>query len=209
MTSVTDMLRLFFPIRALEEDEAGLRIEKPNVPKTLRDTLRLVADWSVLGVGGTDGVDGMSSVGSGLLAIEGDAFSDSGESSVRKDTWEVLLLLRGFIHHEPIQSPSEGLSPFCAFSPTTGESTLGAAGRWSMVSTLSTSTLGRVSAALVETTGDVGTACAVTMVVDSCGCGGTVRVAAMGVISSLGTLREIGTSSSMASVSDSARDWSP
>ena len=53
VTSVTDMLRRFLPISApaaLVEDDAGLRMEKPNVPKTLRDGFRFVAVISFLGV---------------------------------------------------------------------------------------------------------------------------------------------------------------
>ncbi len=128
VTSVTDRLRLFFPIKAFEEEDEGFRIEKPSVPKTLRDGLRFVAACSVLGVGGTGTVGGVSSVGRDLLAIEGDACWDSGVSPMGKDTWGVLLLLRGLIHQEPIQSPIEGRSVFTASSLRAAESKLGVAG---------------------------------------------------------------------------------
>ena len=108
LTSVTDMLRRLREARALDEDD-GLRIEKPSVPKTLRDVFRF-AGAAFVGVAGTDCVEGTSSL---VEVIDEVSFTDSTLSLSRgKGTRGALLLLLGLTHHEPIQSPNDGLSPF-------------------------------------------------------------------------------------------------
>ena len=63
-------------------------------------------------------------------------------------------------------------------------------------------------AGAVSRVGDGGSSCEVAVMGESWGWTGTASADAIGVASSLGTLRDIGASSSIASVSDSVRDYS-
>ena len=91
--SETERLRRLLP----SDGEAGLRIEKPKVPNTLRDTLRrpcVVAD----GDGG----------GAPSDTFWGNARSDSDASTLlREGRGGRPCFGRGLAHQDPIQSPKE------------------------------------------------------------------------------------------------------
>ena len=104
------MLRRFF---AANEDDDGLRIEKPSVPKTLRVGFRFDGA-ALVGVAGSDCDEETSSIADG---VDDASFVASPESSSPGNgNFGALLLLLGFTHHVPIQSPKDGRSTLAGSS---------------------------------------------------------------------------------------------
>lgn len=182
--SVTDMFRLFLTAAAVVAP--GLSIENPSVPKTLLVGFRFVGLFGVCGMDGAGETSSTSACGAsdGLSLIDSESSSDGNGS---RGAFVLPLT-----HHVPTQSPKNALSAFSV--SFADDASLG-------ISPFAASkTRGSRRGEAEELPG-------VAAADRGGGSVGTGRVAAIGVALSFGTLREMGTSSSIASVRDSARDF--